>query len=139
MSRPLLSVVDHGPAEALRVLSVLCLIASLGGFFRALSRRLSIRDALVSAGVSGLAGVVIGAICMHLWGPEKWYLTCAVVGASSWMPGAVLLDTAANLAWKLARSKFPALPESAPRESEAPTTRPAPVLPAPFGLTIEPA
>ena len=109
-------------AEEFRVFGVLFTLASMGGLFRALSKKVRVFDALVSAGVSGLAGTVIGCACVHLWGTDNWYLTCAIVGASSWIPGAVLLDAASKLVWDAARSRLPGLPDQPPPATLAPVT-----------------
>jgi hypothetical protein len=104
-------------------------LAALAGFFAAMAKKLSLRDTVVAAGVSGVGGLVVGSLCVYLWGPDKWYLTCAGCGIAGWLGGNVVLDRLSFVAWTIARGKIPTLGTFPDREipnAQAPLPRSTP-------------
>lgn len=99
---------EHLPQGG-RVLGFCFLIAAVSGLFSALAKKLSWRDTVVAAGVSGVGGLVVGAICFHLYGTDNFFLTCAVCGLSGWAGGNLVLDRLTFVAWSIVRGKLPAI------------------------------
>lgn len=95
--------------ESVRVLIFCFSVAAIAGLFSALRRRLGTRDTLVAAGVSGVGGLIVGAVCVYLWGEDRWYLTCAGCGLAGWVGGNVILDRLSFVAWSLAQGRLPVI------------------------------
>ncbi|HWP40867.1 MAG TPA: hypothetical protein VNL70_08070 [Tepidisphaeraceae bacterium] len=94
-----------------RVLGFCFVLAWIAGLFSALAKQLRLRDALIAAGVSGVGGAVVGAICVALWGADRWYWTCAVCGLAGWAGGNLILDRLTFVAWTIAKGRVPAIGE----------------------------
>lgn len=103
--------------QTLRVLCTFFAIAAQGGLVRALANKMKLRDTLIAAVVSGSGGVVVGALCVYGWGPDRWYLTCAACGLAGWAGGNVVLDRLTIVAWTILRGyggpRVPAPPSPA--------------------------
>ncbi len=115
--------------DSSRVLAFCFVLAALAGFFSALQRKLGWRDTLVAAGVSGVGGLIVGAICVSLWGEDKWYLTCAGCGLAGWLGGNVVLDRLTFVAWTIAQGRMPAIgdpPDKEPLNDDADSSNGAP-------------
>lgn len=93
-------------AHAPRVLWSSFTMAFVTGLFGALFRKLRLRDALIAAGVSGSAGLVVGCFGMYAW-PDKPYLTWAACGLAGWAGGNVVLDRLTLVAWTILKGYAP--------------------------------
>lgn len=101
--RPVVRLNDPQVSSTLKSLSTCFVIAAHTGLWAALWKKMRVRDAIIAAGVSGAGGVVVGALCVYGWGPDRWYLTCAACGVAGWAGGNVVLDKLTFVAWTLAR------------------------------------
>lgn len=100
---PSLRLNDPSNSSTLKNLSTCFVIAAHTGLWAGLWKKMKVRDAIIAAGVSGAGGVVVGALCVYAWGPERLYLTCAACGIAGWAGGNVVLDRLTFVAWTLAR------------------------------------
>jgi membrane associated rhomboid family serine protease len=116
-------------ASSSKVLAFCFALAALTGFFSALQRRLGWRDTIVAAGVSGAGGLIVGAVCVYLWGEDKWYLTCAGCGLAGWLGGNIVLDRLSFVAWTIAQGRIPSLgnypDKEAPHNADPRTVAPS--------------
>lgn len=94
------------PAHARRVLLSSFTMAFVTGLFGALFRKMRLRDALIAAGVSGCAGLVVGCVGVYAW-PDKPYLTWAACGLAGWAGGNVVLDRLTLVAWTILKGYAP--------------------------------
>jgi hypothetical protein len=101
-----------------KVLGFCFALAAVAGLFAGMVKKLTLRDSLIAAGVSGVGGLVVGALCVYFWGPDKWYLTCAACSLAGWAGGNLVLDRLTFVAWTIARGKLPTI-GNPPEQKEA--------------------
>jgi peptidoglycan/LPS O-acetylase OafA/YrhL len=89
--------------EGGRILAMCALLAFLAGGAKAVLRRnerTAWKDVLASAIASGVAGTIVGSLCIYAWGTQALYLILPCVGIAGWV-GVSLLDWAG--AWAMGR------------------------------------
>lgn len=94
----------------MRVLGVCFLIAASVGFFKALQKRVSWQETIAATGLAGAGGMVVGALCVHVLGPDMWYLTSAVVGIAGYLGGNTVLGWISAKAIEAAERRIGAPP-----------------------------
>jgi hypothetical protein len=83
---------SNSPVDTAKVLGFFFAVSAGAGLVSALRKKLGWRDTLVAIGASGIGGLTVGAVCTYLWGPDRWYLTCAVTSVVGWSGGTFVLD-----------------------------------------------
>lgn len=92
--------------ESWPALASFFVLACVSGALRYMGQQMSWRDTFVGAGASGVGGFVVGALCVYFWGPEHWYLYCALTPVAGWLGGNVVLDRLAFVAWTIGDGKL---------------------------------